>query len=80
MIQLGGPGPFTWDVAVPHLSEKTGIPYIEASLKGTPTFYEFDLGKARRLIGFQPRHDIVTMIDDAIAFRDGHDIGVLPVA
>jgi UDP-glucose 4-epimerase len=80
VMQLGGPGAFTWDVAVPHLSERTGIPYIEASPKSTPTSYEFDLSKARRLIGFDPQCDIVRMIDDAIAFREGKDIGVLPVA
>lgn len=80
VIQLGGPGACAWDVAVPHLSRRTGIPYIEATLSGTPTHYEFDLTKARERIGFRPACDIVRMIDDAIAFRDGRDIGVLPVA
>ncbi len=80
VFQLGGPEAFTWDVAVPHLSERTGIPYIEARLSTTPTNYEFDLSKARSKIGFRPEYDIVRMIDDAIAFRDGQDIGVLPVS
>jgi hypothetical protein len=35
------------------------------------------LTKARTLLGFNPRYDIIRMIDDAIAFRDGMDIGVL---
>jgi nucleoside-diphosphate-sugar epimerase len=77
-FQLGGPGPFTWQEAVPHLSQNLGIPYVEAAVEGTPTFYEFDLSKARTLLGFQPRHDIRGMIDDALAFRKGRDIGVLP--
>ena len=77
-IQLGGPGPFTWDTAVPYLSEKLGIPYIEAVSQGIPTHYQFDLSKARNLIGFEPQFDIIRMIDDAIAFRNGEDIGVLP--
>ena len=77
-IQLGGPEAFTWDRAVPHLSERLRIPYIEASVQGTPTFYEFDLSKARRLLGFRPQYDIIRMIDDALAFRRGEDIGILP--
>ncbi|MSS72427.1 MAG: NAD(P)-dependent oxidoreductase [Candidatus Latescibacteria bacterium] len=77
-FQLGGPGPFTWREAVPHLSQNLGIPYVEAVVEGTPTFYEFDISKARNLLGFQPRHDILRMIDDALAFQKGQDIGVLP--
>lgn len=79
-IQLAGPGAFTWDIAVPHLSERIDIPYVEATAtKGPPSFYEHDMTKARDLLGWEPRYDIVTMIDDALAFKRGEDIGVLPV-
>lgn len=77
-IQLGGAAPFTWDIAVPYLSEKLNIPYVDAVSQGVPTFYQYDLSKARSLIGFEPRYDINRMIDDALAFRSGEDIGVLP--
>ncbi|MDE3001295.1 MAG: NAD(P)-dependent oxidoreductase [Gemmatimonadota bacterium] len=77
-IQLAGPAPFSWDEAVPHLSERLGIPYVETRLTGNPTFYEFDLSRARKLLGFKPEYDIRRMIDDALAFRRGGDIGVLP--
>jgi UDP-glucose 4-epimerase len=69
IIQLAGPRPFTWGEAVPPLSRRLGIPYIEAVSSGIPTFYEFDLSKARRLLAFEPRCDIARMIDDAVAFR-----------
>jgi UDP-glucose 4-epimerase len=78
IFQLAGPRPFTWDEAVPYLSERLGIPYIEAAVSGPPTFYEFDLSKPRELLGFRPQYDIRRMIDDALAFRRGEDIGVLP--
>lgn len=78
IIQIAAPAPFTWDGAVPYLSERLGIPYIEAACQGIPTFYEFDLSKARDLLEFQPRYDISRMIDDALAFRSGADIGILP--
>ncbi len=79
-IQLAGPAPFTWDEAVPLLSERLGIPYVETRLKGDPTFYEFDLSRARNLLGFKPVYNIRRMIDDALAHRRGEDIGVLPTA
>jgi UDP-glucose 4-epimerase len=78
IIQLAGPRPFTWDEAVPHLSRRLRIPYIEAVGPGAPTFYEFDLSKARRLLGFEPCCDIERMIDDAIAYRRGEAIGSRP--
>ncbi len=77
IIQLAGPAPFAWDEAVPYLSERLGVPCIEAVLQGDPTFYEFDLSKARRLLCFNPRYNIRRMIDDALAYRRGDDIGVL---
>lgn len=77
-IQLAGPRPFTWGEAVPYLSQRLNIPYQEAVLHGPPTFYEFDLGKARDLIGFDPQYDIIRMIEDAIAYREGKTIDVLP--
>ena len=78
IIQLGGPEAFTWDKVVPHLSKRIGMPYVTVALKGTPSYYEFDLTKARTLIGFKPQYDGVRMIDDALAFSRGQDIGVLP--
>lgn len=79
-FQLGGPGPFTWDEAIPHLSERLGIPYVDAVSSGVPTYYEFDISKARRLIDFAPAYDIKRMIDDALAYERGESIGVLPTA
>ena len=76
-IQLAGPAPFAWDEAVPYLSERLDVPYIEAVPRGDPTFYEFDLSRARKLLGFNPRYTIREMIDDALAYRRGEDVGVL---
>jgi UDP-glucose 4-epimerase len=80
VFQLGGPGPFGWDEAVPYLAERLGMPYVEARLAGIPTYYEYDLSKARRLLGFRPEYGIERMIDDALAFKRGQAIGVLPTA
>jgi UDP-glucose 4-epimerase len=77
-FQLAGPAPFTWDDAVPYLSERTGIPYVEGTSSGVPTYYEYDLTKVRRLLGYEPQYDIHRMIDDALAFKRGEQIGVRP--
>ena len=70
-FQLGGPRAFTTDEVAPYLSEALKIPYIDVRVSGKPTFYEYDLTKARTLIGFDPQYDIFRMIDDALAFRRG---------
>ena len=75
-FQLAGPKPFTWDEAVYRLSETLQIPAVEVRIAGTPTFYEFDLRKAQRYLGFQPQFDIVRMIVDGLSFQRGEDIGV----
>jgi len=78
VFQLGGPRAFTWDTLIPYISEKTGVPCVEAKLSGDPTHYEYDLSKPRQLLGFDPQYDEFRMIDDCIAFNNGEDIGVLP--
>jgi nucleoside-diphosphate-sugar epimerase len=44
----------------------------------TTTYYEYDVSKVRRLLGYEPQYDIRRMIDDAVAFKRGEQIGVLP--
>ncbi len=66
-FQLAAPAPFTWDVAVPYLAEKLGLPYIDLRLvDATPTFYEFDLTASRTALGYAPQYDIHSMIDVAL--------------
>ena len=76
-FQLAGPHPFTWDEVSYRLAEILKMPHVEAQVGGTPTFYEFDLSKAERDIGFSPSCDIVKMIVDALNYQRGEDIGVL---
>ena len=78
VFNLAGPRAFTWEEVVPHLGQALEIPWVEASLSGSPIHYELDISKARRVIGYQPRYDIFRMIDDGLAFQRGDDIGVLP--
>ena len=76
--QLAGPAPFNWEDVSYRLAALLGLPHVEARVTSTPTYYEFDLGKAQRDLSFSPSCDIVTMIIDALNYGRGEDIGVLP--
>lgn len=78
VVQLAGPEPFTWEKVVPYLADALNLPYGEIIKEGNPTFYEFNLEKARNLIDFIPAYDIFRTIDDAIRYERGEDIGLLP--
>jgi UDP-glucose 4-epimerase len=79
VFQLAGPAPFTWEEAVPYMAERLGVPYLDVRLAGqVPTYYEFDMTKCRRLLGFEPQYDIFKMIDSAVAFRQGEPVDVIP--
>jgi len=50
--------------AILYLSEKTGIPYVEAKLPAIPMYYEYSLETARNVLGFVPKYDTKTMFDN----------------
>lgn len=74
---VAGPQPADWDEVVPYLAEKTGREWYEVSVPRAWRFW-FDLTAAERELGFRPKYDIKRMIDDALRFQAGEDIGVIP--
>lgn len=80
-FQLAAPGPFTWEETIPYLAEALDRSFGEVRLAGTnPTHYEFDMSKTRQILGYEPQFDMRTMIDDALAFRQGETGGVIATA
>jgi nucleoside-diphosphate-sugar epimerase len=75
-FNIGYPRCFTWEEVVKYIAEKTNRSYTELILD---VFWEFELSveKAQRLLGFAPKYDYRAMIDDALRFRAGQDIGVV---
>ncbi len=67
----------TWEEALAHLSTRTGEEYPRIDLPNT-WYWRCDNTKAKSLIGYMPRYTIDRMIDDAIAYAAGDDVGVLP--
>ncbi len=59
LCNLGPTGPFAMDVAFKYLSEKTGIPYVEAQLPGPALVYTVNTGKAGTVLGFSPKYAIL---------------------
>ena len=67
----------SWEDAVLYIHEKTGRPYAEVRLPNYWAFYG-DVSNARRMLGYDPQYDYRRMIDDALAFAEGKDTGVIP--
>jgi len=79
VFNVAGPTPLHWDVDVPYLCSKLGEEYVEVP---TPALwhFEFDLSRARKILGYAPEYTPQRMIDDALAWKSGEDIGVIPPA
>jgi len=66
-----------WEEAVPYLAQQTGQPYKEILLPNL-WYWRCDNRKAERLLGYAPEITIKRMIDDALAFQAGQELGLLP--
>ncbi len=80
VYQLGSKEPFTWDVLIPYISEKTGIPYSTVDLATNPTFYEYDLSAAKNDFGYAPTLTLTDMVDEAIRYNTEGGGGIIPTS
>ena len=67
----------TWEEGVTYLAEKTDQEYVDIRMPNM-WYWRCDNTKAKSRIGYMPQYDIEQMIDDALAFQAGEDIGVFP--
>ncbi|MCZ6681438.1 MAG: NAD(P)-dependent oxidoreductase [Candidatus Poribacteria bacterium] len=74
---LGGAAVFDWEEAVPYLADRYNLDYVDARLP-TSNYFEFDLSKIQNLLGYQPQHDLQSILDTAEAMRRGEDTGLIP--
>ena len=51
--------------------------YVEAKVP-VPNYFDLDLGKINRLLGFEPKHDLPSLVETAEALHRGEDAGVIP--
>ena len=66
VFNLAGPGSFSLNEAVKHISKTTGMPYVEARLPARAINYEMSITKARTMLGYEPKYDIFTMINPVV--------------
>jgi len=65
---ITGPSAFSYGVAAEYAAKKLDLPVVEFVCD---YFHDFShsIAKARSILGYNPRYDIMRIIDDAVAFR-----------
>lgn len=76
-FNLAGNVIIDWGEVVPRLAERFGVPFADARLP-TPVHYTLDLTKIKTLLGFEPQHDLTSVIETAEAIRRGAPTDVVP--
>jgi nucleoside-diphosphate-sugar epimerase len=76
-FNVTAPWASTWEESVPYICEKLGQKYAVVTI---PNMWAFacDINKAKRLIGYKPQYDVFKLIDAALAYKAGEDIGIFP--
>ena len=77
IFNLSGAAIFDWGELVPRLAERYRLPVVEARLPYA-NYYEIDLGRIEKLLGFRPRHDFDSILATAEAIRRGETTDVVP--
>jgi UDP-glucose 4-epimerase len=75
-FNVTGPAPFSYDVGAPYVARALGIPCDEMTMPFLATVH-LSTAKSRSLLGFVPRYDFLTSVDDAVRMQRGEDIGVV---
>lgn len=75
-FNVASPEPIRYDAAGPHLARTLGKRYVEVAMP-TRMSVHVSTARARALLGWQPRYDWFTSVDDAARMERGEDIGVV---
>jgi len=67
-FNVSGPAPFSYEILAGYISEKLGIPVVEFEY-GEFHDFQIDLNKSRSVLGYNPKYNIIDIIDEAIEFR-----------
>jgi nucleoside-diphosphate-sugar epimerase len=66
-----------WERDIPWMAEECGVGVAEVR-RELPNSFALSIAKARRLLGFEPRHDLRSVFATAQAMRRGEETGVVP--
>jgi len=70
IFNISGPESFKYSDAVPYLSNKLNIPYVDVKIAGSAINIEHSIEKARTVLGYHPQYDIFKTIDAGIQNND----------
>ena len=76
-FNLAGGVIIDWGEVVPWLAERYGVGYADARLPSA-NYYTLDLTKIQTLLGFEPQHDLNSVVETAEAIRSGEETDVVP--
>lgn len=76
VFNLAGAAIFDWGEIVPRLAKRYNLPVAEARLPYA-NYFELDLSKIKKLLGFQPQHDFDSILATAEAIRRGDATNVI---
>lgn len=76
IFNIAAPDVAPWDKVGKFLCAKTGRPCREVTI---PNLWhlEFDISKAKAMLGYRPKYSTMRMLEDSLAMADGKDIGVI---
>jgi UDP-glucose 4-epimerase len=76
-FNLAGAALFDWGEIVPYLARRYQLGYVEARIP-VPNYFEFDLSKIKTFLGYQPQHDLNSILETAEAIQRGEETEVIP--
>ena len=64
-------------IPLTEFSERIGVPYVERHLKTPGKYRGLSREKAGRILGYDPQHDLASMVDLGLAMQRGDEIDLI---
>jgi UDP-glucose 4-epimerase len=68
-FNIGAPAPFSVVEVVQYVATRTGLPIVTARLPTARGPWYISSAKARAILGYQPKHSVFDMLDEALGAR-----------
>ena len=72
--------PFDFGVAGEILRRELDAPVAEVTMPQIPVHWEYDLTKAKQLLGYEPQFDAVRIAEEVVAWKRGQHVEAVPNA
>jgi len=72
--------PFDFCAAGEILRRELNVPVAEITMPEVPVQWEYDLSKAKKLLGYEPKFDAAAVAREVVAWKRGHPLEAIPNA